>query len=358
MNLIEYFGANLDQQIIVLTNSKSRFNTLQQYRASAKNVTIICLASQSVPTVGRYANYIAFYSRALFYLLKYQPVEVLYFETLSSWPALMYKKIKRGKVKLMVHYHEFTELELYAREMKLSRYMHHLERKMYPAFSWISHTNPVRLKLFKEEHNLEGMPAPVFHVLPNYPPRSWRSTVADKAEKRTLKKMVFVGSLGYDNMYLQEIVDWLGRHRDEFCLDVFSYNIDHKARSLLQNTPFDNIKYCGGCDYHSLPSILSAYDIGLDIYKAYALNHIHGVSNKVFEYLACGLDVWFSVDKSFSLQYARNNAYPQIIPVNFTRLDAFDHKAAIDRDSLPFQPSEFFYENVYGEMLNFINGRH
>ena len=167
--------------------------------------------------------------------------------------------------------------------------------------------------------------------------------------------MVFVGSLGYDNMYLQEITDWIGRHRDEFCLDVFSYNIDNKARSLLENTPYDNIKYCGGCDYQSLPAILAGYDIGLDIYKPYALNHVHGVSNKVFEYLACGLDVWFSVDKSFSLQYARDNVYPKMIPVDFNQLDAFDYKAAMDRENLPYQPSEFFYENVYGEMLTSIN---
>ena len=355
MNLVEYLGTRLDRPIIVLTNRKSKLNKLQQYQPGLNGVKVVRIASQVLPIFLRYVNYVAFYSKALFYVLKYQPTEVLYVETLSSWPALIYKKLKGEKVKLMVHYHEYTELELYAREMKMSRFMHKLERKMYAHFSWISHTNPVRLQLFKDEHGLEGMPASTFHVLPNYPPAAWLSTNRDGENKSTVKKMVFVGSLGYDNMYIQEIVDWIGCRRGEFCLDVYSYNIDKKAKEILENTPYDNIKYYGGCDYQSLPEILSGYDIGLDIYKPYALNHVHGVSNKVFEYLACGLDVWFSVDKSFTLQFARENVYPKIIPVNFGKLDAFDYMAAMNRHGLPFRPSGFFYENVYVEILNFIN---
>ena len=31
-----------------------------------------------------------------------------------------------------------------------------------------------------------------------------------------LKRLVFVGSMGYDNMYLREVIDWVGNHPGEF----------------------------------------------------------------------------------------------------------------------------------------------
>lgn len=349
MNMIDFLAKEKDLQLVVVTNEKTKNNRLLQYDPG-ENVKVLRPAKQSDHSLFRYLNYGSFYLSAFYLLLIHHPTTVWYFETLSSWPALMYKKIRGKKINLMVHYHEYTEPRLYEQGMVLSKWMHGIESKMYKKFSWISHTNPVRLKMFKSDHHLNDMDENTFHVIPNYPPRSWLNTKPTGDVKGKLKKLVFVGSLGYKNMYLQEVIDWLGNHRDEFSLDVYSYNIDDKAKEVLQNNDNTNIRYCGGCDYQSLPQILKVYDIGLVIYKPFSQNTIHAVSNKVFEYLACGLDVWFSEDMSYTFKYVRNKVYPKIIPVNFLDLKSFDYASAISREKLPFEASTFFYENIYPEI--------
>jgi hypothetical protein len=49
-------------------------------------------------------------------------------------------------------------------------------------------------------------------------------------------------------------------------------------------------------NYFKLPEVLIKYDVGLTIYKGFIPNYIYNVPNKVFEYLACGLKVWYSKD--------------------------------------------------------------
>lgn len=349
MNMIDYLGKEKNFQLIVVTNRKSKKNYLLEYDPG-EHIKIFRPAKQTEWALARYVNYFIYYLSVFFLLIWHHPATVIYFETLSSWPALVYKKIKGKGVNLMVHYHEYTEPELYKQGMFLSRWMHGIESKMYHRFSWISHTNPVRMEMFKRDNDLNEMPESVFHVIPNYPPQSWMNAEPKDYSKNKLKKLVFVGSLGYKNMYLQEVIDWLTDQQDEFSLDVYSYNIDEKARQVLENNN-KNIRYCGGCDYQSLPEILKNYDIGLVIYKPFSQNTIHAVSNKVFEYLACGLDVWFSEDMSYTFKYARTDVYPKVIPVNFKELNSFDFESAIAKENLPYEASTFFYENIYPEIM-------
>src|SRR5690606_13416823 len=142
-----------------------------------------------------------------------------------------------------------------------------------------------------------------FHVIPNYPSKNWSNSNIKDFSKQKTKRLVFVGSLGYKNMYLQEVIDWLKLHPTEFSLDIYSYNIDIKAKEAIQYCGLHNIHFFGGCNYKDLPHILKNYDIGLVIYKPFSVNTIHAVSNKVFEYLACGLDVWFSEDMTYTFNY-------------------------------------------------------
>ena len=374
MNIIDFLKKEQGIQLTIISNKKSVKNRLSQYNPG-QGVKILRPGMQTDHSLFRYLNYFSFYITGLILLLWYRPKTVFYFETLSSWPALMYKKIRGKRVRVMVHYHEYTEPDLYNNEMFLSKWMYKLERKMYPDFSWISHTNDERMELFRKDIGLEKDLNNIFHIIPNYPPKSWAFGREDSRglnDPRKLlatgwnassglndnrKKLVFVGSLGFKNMYLQEVIDWLSEHENEFTLDIYSYNIKSDAKELLSGGVLPNVTYHDGCNYFDLPHVLRKYDIGLDLYKPYALNHIHGVSNKVFEYLACGLDVWSSIDKPQTFKYKRENFYPQIIPVDFKNLNSFNHQAAISRVGLTFQPSHYFYENVYPEILEHINNQ-
>jgi len=256
------------------------------------------------------------------------------------------------RIKLLVHCHEYTDPSIKSEETSLARQLHKIEKKMYRRFSWISHTNPVRLQMFKDDNGLNKLPKSIFHVMPNYPSNSWMQKETSHCNKLKQKKLVFVGSLGYDNMYLQEVVDWVGKHPIEFSLDIYAYNIDSKAKALLEECGWTNIRFCGGCDYYSLPEVLKEYDIGLVIYKPFSKNTVHAVSNKVFEYLACGLDVWFSEDMIYTFEYERKNVFPKVIAVHFKELNSFDYDSAISRKGLQYEPGNFFYEEVYGEIIN------
>lgn len=351
MNLIDFLSKEEDIKLFICTNDKSK-SSLKSYENS--KVTIFRPSSLTENSYWQYVNYFLFYSSALFHLLWHRPETVIYIETLSSWPALVYKKIKRNKVRLMVHYHEYTEPGLYASGMVLSKWMHKWELQMYSRFSWISHTNKERLQMFIDDCKLNTISKEVFHVMPNYPSKDWISIKENKDVENKSKRLVFVGSLGYKNMYLKELLDWLAIYRDEFTLDIYSYNIDAKAKQTLQECNLPNVKYHGGCNYDDLPAILKNYDIGLVIYKPFSKNTVHAVSNKVFEYLACGLDVWFSSDMTYTYNYVRENVYPKVIPVNFEQLQQFDYKSAISREGIRFEPSPYYYEKVYVALRDFI----
>jgi len=353
LNMIEFLKNETAVNLKVISNRKSSANKLETYDAG-KAVKIYRPGFQSKNNLIRYVGYFAYYLASFVLLLWHRPQTVLYIETLSSWPAIIYKKIRGNKVKLMVHYHEYTEPILYSEGMALSRWFHRIESKMYKNFSWISHTNNERMKMFKDDENLDMMPETIFHIMPNYPPQKWIVNKIRDTKESPVKKLVFVGSLGYQNMYLQEIVDWVKTKQGEFTIDFYAYNVKDKAKDLLENSDHKNIKYCGGCNYMSLPQILKNYDIGLVIYKPFSKNTVHAVSNKVFEYLACGLDVWFSNDMTYSFNYVREKVYPKVIPVNFDQLQQFDHKSAISREGIRFEPSPYYYEKVYVALRDFI----
>lgn len=351
MNMINFLGSEQGIETLVLTNKKLPKNTLSFY--NPVNAKIFRPSGMSEHSLARYFNYVIFYVSGVWLLLKHRPGTVLYFETLSSWPALIYKKLCDKKIRLMVHYHEYTEPALYASGMFLTRWMHNIEKKIYQKFSWISQTNEVRMQMFKTDNCLSSMDSSVFHILPNYPPKSWVSKKENRISEKQ-KKLVFVGSLGYKNMYLQELIDWIDKHREEFTLDIYSYNIDAKAKEVLNHVENKSIQFHGGCDYARLPEILKEYDIGVVIYKPFSQNTIHAVSNKVFEYLACGLDVWFSSDMEYTFKFVKQDTFPKVLPVNFSRLDSFDYVAAVSRKGIEYQLGDFFCENVYSEISGFI----
>jgi len=124
---------------------------------------------------------------------------------------------------------------------------------------------------------------------------------------------------------------------------------------FLESINDDGVVLHNGCNYNELPGILKNYDVGLVIYKPVSENWIQNAPNKVFEYLASGLDVWFSKTITYTLLIERENVYPKIIPVDFDNLDQFNIQKAINREGMNCQDNNFFYENVYGEIYKSLS---
>ena len=349
-NLLNFLSINSKRQIIVVSTFNARQSGLKVYEGITENISIKRSRHINSASVFRLFNYLLFYGKCLYLLVKYQPSSVLYFDTISSWAALFYKKTKRRRVKLMAHYHEYVTAAEYRHNMRLVTLMHKMETRMYPwAYSWISQTNDVRLEKFIKDNELEKTDRAVLHTMPNYPSMFWakEQTAFNSTDKI---RLVYVGSLGYDTMFLQELADWVKKHKEFMCLDFYAYNIDKKAMRFLEEQNHHCIQFHGGCDYDELPEILKSYDVGLSIYKPVSQNWIHNAPNKIFEYLACGLDVWFSNTMTYTKRLERANVFPKIIAVDFEDLDAFDFRKAIKRDGLLHQETGFFYECVYPEI--------
>jgi len=350
-NLVNYLALNSNDRIIVITTENKKAKKFQSYKNNSKQV-VIKRTSAIVPASRlRLFRYFFFYVNTLRLLLKYAPQSVLYFDSISSCPALIYKKIKGSKVKLLTHYHEYCSPVEYAENMFLTKAMHRQEVKMYPhSYHWISQTNEVRLQKMITDNHLENIEQCVFHIMPNYPSRHWaKSKTSYRVSKRT--KLVYVGSLGFETTYLQELTEWVVKNKDHFTLDVYSHNIDEKAKSFLASVHQDCIQFHGAVNYQELPNLLTNYDVGLVIYKPVSENWIQNAPNKVFEYLACGLDVWFSKTMTYTLSLATEATFPKTIPVDFETLDDFDFEKVVNREGLTYIESNFFYENVYNDIL-------
>lgn len=357
MNMLNFLAANASETIYVVSRKNSNPEVLANY-AAHKNIKIIRTGWFKDAGVLRLVNYALFYMQACMLLLKRRPAVVLYYETLSAWPALWYKKLKGTKVKLLAHYHEYNTQHEFHNSMKLMKWQHQLETKMYAtAYDWISHTNEVRLGKFITDHHLQNVAENIFRQMPNYPGKNWLSKES-KAFGKGIIKLVYVGSLGYENMYIKEIVAFVQKHPQRFSLDLYSYNIHEEVKKMLEQLEVANIRYHGGCNYAELPQILSNYDVGLVIYKSYSENWINAVSNKVFEYLACGLDVWFSTDMLYTFKYVSENNYPKVLAIDYAILDSFDFEKALNRTPLTYKEPDYFYEKVYPEIYAVMKEEH
>ena len=294
----------------------------------------------------RLFQYLLFYYRVFFQLLKYRPSELLYFESLSFLPVygyLLFAWVSGRKPRIFCHYHEYTSPAEYINGMFLNRVSHALEKKYYAGMVWISHTNEDRMNFFKEDH-----PALHFrntYILPNYPPGSWL-TLNRPNENRFPIRIVYVGAVGMDTMYIKEFAQWVERKNGSVTWDIYSQQDAGHVVQYLSSISSRYIHFKGQVNYYDLPQVLKNYNVGVILYKGHIPNYIYNAPNKLFEYYACGLDSWFPVEMKSSWAYINTGVYPKIIPVDFKTLDNFDADAAIDRLGLVHQYSPYFCEKV------------
>lgn len=335
----------VDFNIYVITNESSV--KLNKFKTAANNIHIIRINKLVKHSfiLKRLLNYLSFYLACYFYMVKYSPKVILYFETISSFPAIIYKLIRKQKIYLFAHYHEYTTLQEYKTGMILNRINHWLESKYYKLYTWVSHTNEFRLNKFLFDHQLVSGNNIVFTVMPNYPPQKWIT----QPKKQPLKpyNLVMLGAIGYDTMYLKEIVEWVSSNPSLVKLDLYTNNIDRKAIEYLNKYANSNVTLFSAIDYYKIPDVLHNYDIGLVIYKPFSENIIYGAPNKLFEYNVCGLDVWFPYQMEGSYPYISHEYFPKIVPVNFSKLAEIKVDAMISRKILNYKNTSYVYEDVY-----------
>ena len=349
-NFLDCLARSNNQEIIVISTNNHLGLTV--YENDKVRILRYPTIKQGAPAIIRIFQYLVFYIGCLVNLLIKRPDQILYYETLSSFPAIIYYYLSLKRIKLLVHYHEYNSPKEYKTEMLLSRYFHHFEQKTYSQISWLAHTNKERMELFiRDNPNIKFANT---KIMPNYPPSTWGFITKSKNEISWPLKIVYVGATSLSTMFFFEFFEWIKMQEGKVLFDIysFSYPTDFSDYVKKMNTPYIVLK--DKLIYDCFPKILPKYDVGVILYKGHILNYVYNAPNKLFEYLACGLDVWVSQEMEGSQPFVTKDTYPKVTMVDFKNMNTFDCGEAISRKGLRYQPSDYFCEPVYSELANFI----
>ncbi|WP_075602797.1 glycosyltransferase family protein [Saccharicrinis aurantiacus] len=359
-NLIDYIAKEqINNFTKVRINSTHNIKGRKEYKAN-KNSTLNIKRSP-LPKVGdksfiRLFKYLHFNLVTIIGLIINRPNCLLYYESYSAWPAYVYTKYFNRNCKLFIHFHEYASQKWYATTMRQVKYFHQLEINwLFSRATWISQTNTDRLAFFHRDH--PNLKKEQLKTMPNYPPRSWSTILKGRHLKSTKKpiKLVYVGALSFQSTYLKELCNWVLKQNGMVQFDVYAYNLYEDVKRYLQDIDSTWVNYYEqGIEYQKQPKILQQYDVGLILYKAHNRNYTYNAPNKLFEYIACNLDVWYPAVLQGPKPYNTKETYPKVVPVNFEDLNNFDWQTTIDKTGCTYKSSEYYCEEVYEEMVNAI----
>jgi hypothetical protein len=139
-------------------------------------------------------------------------------------------------------------------------------------------------------------------------------------------------------------------------LDLYISNYDEKTAAFLRENTVPGVSiHLGGLPYAELPRVLAECHLGLIIYKCTTVNYIYNAPNKLFEYLACGLNVLYP-EQMLGVQPWIDAVRPQsVVPVRFAEL------AALTPQDLPLpgalcRPWPWSCESIYRPFLDYMLG--
>jgi hypothetical protein len=202
-------------------------------------------------------------------------------------------KILVPKAKVHIHNHEYTSPKEIKNSSLYFKELHALEKKLFITCESISHTNEDRMELFLMDYSFINPSKGI--IAPNYPPSNWYDFAKSNKKENTtgITRLVHVGALSLETMYVEKMVEWVINQKGLFTLDFYTDNITNDARKYIERLQNKHIQLNDSINYFELPKVLIHYDIGLTLYNGHIPNYVFNVPNKVLEYLACGLEVWY-----------------------------------------------------------------
>jgi len=351
MNWLNYVGGNQDQLEVRVFTKKNHANG-KSFFPNNESIKIIRIGGANKRnSLLKYFDYFLFHSYTTLQLSLWRPGIVMYYETISSVPAIMYKKFLNQHSRLFIHYHEYTSLPEYDQSGFFTRLSHSWEKKIYPSAEWISQTNQERMNFFLE--NNKKISIPNQFILPNYPPQSWFTNETKKNFSFPLK-IVYIGALSLETMYTKEFVEWVITQKGKITFDVYSSNITADAKDFLLAADKNIVRLFCAVDYFSLPGVFGNYDVGIILYKGHIPNYIYNAPNKLFEYHVNGLDVWFPEQMAGTAAYIKTDSYPKILALNFDKLSDLKIADLTNREDLPFKINKYSAEVVFKELQSEI----
>ena len=164
-------------------------------------------------------------------------------------------------------------------------------------------------------------------------------------------KCVYIGAVSLKDTFIREFCEWVIGQQGQVLFDVYAYNIPRDTVDYLENLESEFVRFFDkGVEYDGMPDLLRRYQVGLILYRGNTLNYVFNAPNKLFEYLVCGLDVWFPKEMKGIYPYERNDLLPKVIRIDFIKMSSFDLGRAMDRNGLPWKVDEYCCEDVFVEL--------
>lgn len=362
---LEYYppATNMINYLAGESNAETKISAFSTHNTKKRNVFInkrvkiyrTAPAKNNENIIFRLLKYFFFQVSVLLRLIFFCPNKILYYESLSSFPVFLYTKIFNRKTAIFVHYHEYTTPDEYQnRSMKLECLFHKLEQTyIYNKAVWVSHTNKDRLNFFIKDN--PSVDKEILKELPNYPPKSWLQKIdlIDRKKSNTPLKCVYVGALSLNDTYIKEFSDWVILQNGKVLFDIFTYNMHQDTDQYLQKLQSSYINFVNtGIEYEKLPLVLSKYHVGIILYKGNTKNYEYNAPNKLFEYLICGLDVWFPDVMKGIIPYIQMKSSPKVISLDFNSLDRFKRENFYENKTKQNYTNMYICDLVFEELKN------
>jgi hypothetical protein len=291
-NLLRLLGERKQWEVRAWTSPNSR--GMKEWAGGSVRVLRHDYAQSGKHALRRFATYLRWHFATARELARWKPDVIISIEPHSAIAVWLYLKVFAGSARLFIHHHEYyAPADFLAPGMRLTRLASRLEKKyLFQRAEWISQTNGARLGLVAGAEKLDPR---VIRVLPNFPPREWVDRAVGTNSNRTgPRKLIYLGSASLEDTFIAEAAGWVADHTDEVSFTVAGNNIAADVWSTLAAMNAPNISVNKqGWDYETLPEMLKQFDVGLILYKGNTRNFVYNIPNKVFEYLAAGLEVWY-----------------------------------------------------------------
>ena len=323
MNLIsDVLTQHPEYKVSVLTSKNSSPYTNLQI----SGVKIFRPGIVSKISLVRYFCFLNYNFLGTLILIITRPDVVLVYESLSIFPAYLYSKFFLNK-KIHIHYHEYTSIPEKNVASAYMKFLFKCEDKLLQKHT-SSQTNEERKALFLKD--IPKLKKQFVSVFPNMPPKNWWTDFGQtkKPWERGKIKLVHVGVLDAETMYLEEVLQWVSQHPNELELTLFSQDVSVTARKLFSQFKSDNILLKSALEYNTLPQELIKHDVGIVLYKGHIPNYVFNVPNKVYEYLSCGLKV--IGDKALIM--LGNSSLKGVYQIEFNNFKHFDICEAIEKN--------------------------
>ncbi|WP_269540970.1 hypothetical protein [Cerasicoccus fimbriatus] len=290
-NAIRIFASMDDVDAAVWTSANRK--SLPEFNCDGVRIHRLPFVNPGTSAFLRFYQCLKWHWDCAIALRKFKPDAILYIEPHSAIAAWIYYRLLGGKARLFIHHHEYYAPHDYDRPgMKLVKLGQKAEQsELFPRAEWISQTNESRSGFLAKDN--PEIAAEKFQIWPNYPPLSWNRKSTQPAINGPVR-LLYLGSASFHDTYIRELVEWVARFPDKATLTISGFNVDPAVWEWLEKENFPNVQtFPQGWQYDELPERLHNYDVGLILYRGNTLNFVYNAPNKLFEYWAAGLEVWY-----------------------------------------------------------------